>query len=201
MPPRQRRHGADSEPVDRALARSEQRLISARQHIEDSRALLRLFGRSPASADIGMHQGSGPENTVQAPALILVVDDQPDVRHVFTTALASGGFRAVSAESAEHAWALMQAGLTPDAVLLDLWMPGLGGLGLLLQLRANPLYRSLPTTIVTADCYIEETTRSAAVALGAHVRFKPLRVDEIVSLVRRMLGLPAGAGAHRGTSD
>ncbi|MEN3338308.1 MAG: hypothetical protein V7647_1984 [Acidobacteriota bacterium] len=198
MSPRQRRH---SEPVDRALAQSEQRLISARQHIEDSLALLRFFGRSPSSADIGMHQGSGPENTRQAPPLILVVDDEPDVRDVFTTALESGGFGAVAAESAEHAWALIQGGLTPDAVLLDILMPGLGGLGLLLQLRAHPLYRRLPATIVTADCYIEETTRSAAVALGAHVRFKPLGVDEIVSLARRMLGLPAGAGAHRATSD
>jgi CheY-like chemotaxis protein len=201
MSPRHRRHPPDIDPVHLALAQSYERLASARQHIDDSRALLRVAGGSPAPTDTGTEQASGAASTRQGPPVILIVDDEPDVRDVFTTALESGGFRAVAAENAEHAWALLHGGLMPDAMLLDIWMPGLGGLGLLLQFRAHPLYGSLPATIVTADCYIEDTTRSAAAALGAHVRFKPLGVDEILSLARRMVALPAGEGARRVSRD
>ena len=81
--------------------------------------------------------------------------------------LNADGIRSVQAPTAEHAWALLESGLVPSAVLLDLQMPGMGGLGFLLQLRADPRYSALPVTIVTGDTYIARTTRAAVDALGA----------------------------------
>jgi CheY-like chemotaxis protein len=118
--------------------------------------------------------------------LILVVDDERQVRHLFTRMLEAGGFSTVEAPTAEDAWTLLDQGLTPAAVLLDLRMPGVGGLGLLLQLRADPRYAWLPVTIVTGDCFIDHTTRSAVAALRATVSFKPLEMEEILALAHRM---------------
>jgi CheY-like chemotaxis protein len=122
--------------------------------------------------------------------VVLVVDDERPVRRLFSRMLEAGGFRSVEAATAEAAWALLEEGLAPAAVLLDLRMPGIGGLGFLLQLRADPRYAWLPVTIVTGDCFIDHTTRSAVAALRATVSFKPLEMEEILALARRMTDTP-----------
>jgi CheY-like chemotaxis protein len=85
-----------------------------------------------------------------APA-VLVIDDEPEVRHRFSRVLEAGGFRSVEAASAEDAWSLLQHGLIPAGVLLDLRMPGMGGLGFLCQLRVDARFGAVPVTIVTAS--------------------------------------------------
>ena len=125
------------------------------------------------------------------PPIVLVIDDERDVRDLFTHVLEADGFKCVQAPTAEHAWSLLERGLSPAAVLLDLRMPGMGGLGFLLQLRSDSRYASLPVTIVTADSYIAPTTQSAVDALGAQVSFKPLDIDQILTLAHRMVGSPA----------
>jgi CheY-like chemotaxis protein len=119
--------------------------------------------------------------------LVLVVDDEPEVSRLFSRVLEAGGFSAIEAASAEHAWALLEQGFTPVAVLLDLWMPGLGGLGLLLKLRADPRYASLPVTIVTGDCLVDRSTRAAVAASHATIRFKPLELSSILTLTHHMM--------------
>lgn len=125
--------------------------------------------------------------------VVLLIDDEPEVRELFMQVLEADGIRSVQAPTAEHAWALLESGLMPSAVLLDLQMPGMGGLGFLLQIRADPRYSALPVTIVTGDSYIARTTRAAVDALGARVSFKPLGFDEILALAHRMIGSPACA--------
>jgi CheY-like chemotaxis protein len=129
-------------------------------------------------------------STLPAP-VVLVVDDEREVRELFVQVLNAHGMQCVEAPTAEHAWALLENGLVPSAVLLDLQMPGMGGLGFLLQLRADPRYSALPVTIATGDFYIAQTTRAAVEALGAAVSFKPLAFDEILSLARQMIDSPA----------
>jgi CheY-like chemotaxis protein len=123
--------------------------------------------------------------------VVLLVDDEPEVRNLFMEVLNADGITSVQAATAEHAWAILESGLVPSAVLLDLQMPGMGGLGFLLQLRADARYAGLPVTIVTGDSYIARTTRSAVEALGASVSFKPLTFEEILALAYRMIGSPA----------
>jgi len=132
-------------------------------------------------------------NDSDSAPVVLLVDDEPEVRELFMQVLEADGIRSVQAPTAEHAWALLESGLMPSAVLLDLQMPGMGGLGFLLQLRADPRYSGLPVTIVTGDSYIARTTRAAVDALGANVSFKPLGFDEILALAHRMIGSPAFA--------
>ena len=136
--------------------------------------------------------------------VILVVDDEEEVRHLFSEILESAGFGAVQAPRAEDAWTLLERGLVPAGVLLDLRMPGMGGLGFLLQLRADSRFVSLPVSIVTGESFIDHTTREAVTALDAVVTFKPLDIDEVVALATRMTShtpapaaRPAGATRRR----
>ena len=79
--------------------------------------------------------------------LILIVDDEPNVRLVFRTALESTGYSVSEVE--DGASALDRLEESPaDLVLLDLKMPGIGGMETLRRLRDAG--NDVPVVIVTA---------------------------------------------------
>jgi CheY-like chemotaxis protein len=67
-------------------------------------------------------------------ATVLIVDDDPAMRHYIRTLLELDSYRVESAASGLEAVALVSAGLVPDLVLLDVNMPGLDGLETLRRL-------------------------------------------------------------------
>jgi CheY-like chemotaxis protein len=75
---------------------------------------------------------------------------------------------------------LIEDGLLPDTILLDLKMPGLGGLGFLLRLRSNPRHAAIPVAIVTGDYVLTLSVKQAAELLNAEIYFKPLEVEAIL---------------------
>ena len=114
---------------------------------------------------------------------ILIVDDEPNVRLVFRTALESTGAELAAAEDGEDALAWLEAHRA-DLVLLDLQMPGLGGMGVLERLRASG--NDVPVIIVTAHGSIPDAV--AAMKLGA-IDFlaKPLTPDALRRAVAEVL--------------
>ena len=77
-----------------------------------------------------------------------------------------------------------------DAIILDLRMPLTSGMQVLRSLRAIPGMQHTPVTIVTGDYYLAESQTNEIQSLGADVRFKPLWLDELVTLARDMLHTP-----------
>ena len=118
---------------------------------------------------------------------ILIIEDEEGVRSFFMRALELGGYEAVAAPTAEAALRMMNQGLEPDAVLLDLAMPGMGGLGFLLQLGADPVRRLIPVAIVTGHIAIPQPVQAAAAALGVPVHHKPVDMDGLLQLTDRLL--------------
>ena len=97
----------------------------------------------------------------------------------------------------------------PDAVLLDLRMPGMGGLGFLLSLRAHPDRQKIPVAVVTADTHLDDTAQQAVQALGADLCFKPMTMQDVLTLAARLIA-PNGrhfaeparlTSLHRRTGD
>jgi two-component system cell cycle response regulator len=126
-------------------------------------------------------------NATSRPHTILVIEDEEGVRSFFTKALELGGYAPVGARCAEDALRMMNQGLCPDAVLLDLAMPGMGGLGFLLQLGADPVRRRIPVAIVTGHIAIPQPVQAAADALGVPVHYKPVDMDSLLQLTDRLL--------------
>ena len=121
------------------------------------------------------------------PPTVLVIDDEMAVRTFFAKALELGGYLAIEAATAEAALRLMDQGLNPDAVLLDVSMPGMGGLGFLLQLRSDPVRRAIPVAIVTGHLAVPQPVLDVADALGVAVHHKPVDMEALLTLTSGLL--------------
>ena len=119
---------------------------------------------------------------------ILIIDDEPNLRLMFRTALEAGGYRV--AEAADGAQGLRQVAKPPaDLVLLDLQMPGPAGIEVLKQLRdaGNPV----PVVVVTAHGSIPDAV--AAMRLGAaDFLSKPVTPEALRKVVAEVLERHAG---------
>ncbi len=122
---------------------------------------------------------------------ILMVDDEPNVRLVFRTALESAGHELAAAEDGQEALDILQA-TRFDLVLLDLRMPRIGGMELLGRLRAAN--NDVPVIIITAHGSIPDAV--AAMKLGA-IDFlsKPLTPDALRRAVAEVLDRQAARPA------
>jgi len=117
---------------------------------------------------------------------ILIVDDDEGVTQTFARMLRLEGYQVRTAVNAEKG--LQEADLSrPDAIILDLRMPLVDGLGFLRRLRARDNQRSTPVAIVTGDYFLEDSVSTELRELGAQLRFKPLWLEDLVGLARNLL--------------
>jgi DNA-binding response OmpR family regulator len=118
---------------------------------------------------------------------VLIVDDDDATTKTFARILTLEGFDVRTADSAESGLREIETG-HPDAVILDLRMPFINGLGLLYRLRAGEPGRQTPVAIVTGDQCIDDAVIRELHDLGAEVRFKPLWIDDLVDVARSLVG-------------
>jgi len=114
---------------------------------------------------------------------ILIVDDETNVRLNFRTTLESEGYEVFDVSSGEGAVQSL-AEHTFALAILDIRMPGMGGLELLAKMRENGI--KVPAMIVTA--YSDVPNAVKAMKLGA-IDFlqKPLRPEDLRSIVTEIL--------------
>ena len=117
---------------------------------------------------------------------ILIVDDDEGVTQTFARMLRLEGYQVRTAITAELGLREAQAS-HPDAIILDLRMPLVDGLGFLRRLRAQDAQRSVPVAIVTGDYFLDDAVSAELRELGAELRFKPLWLEDLVGLTRNLL--------------
>ena len=122
----------------------------------------------------------------QRTSKILIVDDDEGVTQTFARMLRLEGYQVRTAVSAETG--LREAeDSRPDAIILDLRMPLVDGLGFLRRLRAHDDQRLVPVAIVTGDYFLDDSVSTELRELGAELRFKPLWLEDLVGLARNLL--------------
>jgi len=117
---------------------------------------------------------------------ILIVDDDEGVTQTFARMLKLEGFQVRTAVSAESGLKVANES-QPNAIILDLRMPLVDGLGFLRQLRSQDDQRATPVAIVTGDYFLEDAVANELRELGAELRFKPLWLEDLVGLARNLL--------------
>jgi two-component system response regulator PrrA len=117
---------------------------------------------------------------------ILIVDDDIGVMQTFARMLKLEGYKVLTAMNAESGLRDAEEN-RPDAIILDLRMPLLDGLGFLRRLRSSDSQRLTPVAIVTGDYFLDDTVSSELKQLGADVKYKPLWLEDLVGLARTLL--------------
>ena len=116
---------------------------------------------------------------------ILVIDDDDRLRDVLSRYLVMAGFDAATAADGHEGLAVAKT-YEPDLIILDLMMPGIDGLEVCKQLKADPDRES--TLVVVFTALREEG--AAAVEAGADGFIpKPFNLDKMAERVRAFLGL------------
>jgi len=105
-----------------------------------------MFPRVTRASDIA--PDPEPEPPTRINASILVCDDDPGIRTVIAEHLRRQGYTVIEANSGEQALALA-AEQPVEAILLDLYMPGLSGWETLQHLRNNPATTHIPVVILS----------------------------------------------------
>jgi len=126
------------------------------------------------------------QTSASANPKILIVDDDEGVTQTFARMLRLEGYQVRTAVSAETGLQEAKAS-APDAIILDLRMPLVDGLGFLRRLRKHEGHRLTPVAIVTGDYFLEDEVSDELRALGAELRFKPLWLEDLVGLARNLL--------------
>lgn len=120
------------------------------------------------------------------PTRVLIVDDEPSIVEAFARMLETHGYTVRTALWGADALHEVRAH-PPDAILLDLRMPHMNGVEFLRYLREHEEGRTIPVAVVTGDLFVPDEMFVELNALGATVRYKPVSVDGLVSLIGTLL--------------
>ena len=113
---------------------------------------------------------------------VLIVDDEPDILRLVEHRLRRDGHEVVAAASAAEAEEQVEAAGAPDVAVLDVSMPGVGGLELLGRLRARDGLAELPAIFLSARVLPADI--EAGRALGATYLTKPFVATALLNAVR-----------------
>jgi CheY-like chemotaxis protein len=123
---------------------------------------------------------------------VLVVDDDPDILEYVSSFLEDHGYEVAVASRASSALAALDSS-PPDAMLLDVLLPGRSGLKLLTTIRRDRRYADLPVVVVTGnDRLLEDDCQSY---IGSHdgirgpdgVLGKPIDRDALLRILAHLL--------------
>jgi CheY-like chemotaxis protein len=118
---------------------------------------------------------------------VLIIDDEDDIREVAALSLESvAGWEVVTANSGAQGL-IRAASEKPDAILLDVMMPGMDGPTTFRELRKNPVTASIPVLLLTAKVQGADQRRFADLGVLA-VLFKPFDPMELANQMSKVLG-------------
>jgi CheY-like chemotaxis protein len=118
---------------------------------------------------------------------ILIIDDEDDIREVAAMSLESvAGWEVIMASSGAQGL-VRAAEYLPDAILLDVMMPGMDGPTTFRELRKNPRTARIPVLLLTAKVQSTDQRRFADLGVEA-VLFKPFDPMTLSSEIASVLG-------------
>ena len=127
-------------------------------------------------------------------ARILIVDDEPNIVELLAVSLKFQGFEVATASNGTEGLDRARS-FRPDAVILDVMMPGMDGFGMLRRLRADGI--DAPVLFLTAKDSVSDRV-AGLTAGGDDYVTKPFSLEEVVA---RLRGLMRRAGASAGAAD
>jgi DNA-binding response OmpR family regulator len=117
--------------------------------------------------------------------IILIADDDPDIRELVGFRLERAGYNVIRAADGEEALRLAEE-TPPDICVLDVMMPKLDGLDVTRALRRLPATESVPVLMLTARAADDDIARGLEAGANGYVR-KPFSPQELADRVEQVL--------------
>lgn len=122
--------------------------------------------------------------TLEAP-LILISEDSVDLREAYVDWFTFKGFRVESSADGYDTLSKARA-LAPQAIVMDVSLPGLDGLEVARRLRADALTRSIPLIAITGHGGETIVARTVAAGFDCYL-LKPCLPDRLLAEVKRLM--------------
>ena len=119
--------------------------------------------------------------------LVLLVEDNPHNRKIFSGMLTHAGFRVVEAADGNAALAEV-AKEKPEIILMDLSIPGIDGWECTRRLKADDKTKAIPIIALTAHAMRGDEERAIAAGCDGYLA-KPISPKKVVEEVKRYLKL------------
>jgi DNA-binding response OmpR family regulator len=116
---------------------------------------------------------------------ILIVDDNADTRLILNARLKAHYHTVFAADALQAMSVALRE--RPDAILLDLGLPGGNGLMVLQRLKTNTSLSCVPVIIVTAEDHLVAEARTIEAGAAAFLQ-KPVDQDKLIAAVQQAIG-------------
>lgn len=123
---------------------------------------------------------------------ILIIDDNPDIRIIYSTAFEAAGYEAHTSQ--DGLWGITDvAEISPDIIILDIMMPEMSGYDFLDALRNNTSLQTVPVIVVSN--LSQEKDKEEALAKGAQLCLtkSDYSTDELIKVVDDFLASKTAA--------
>ena len=115
--------------------------------------------------------------------IVLVVDDDEDIRESFADVLQDEGYCVAAAENGAAALEYLAKNALPSIIVLDLMMPVMSGAEFRERQLAEPRYASVPVIVMSAA---DRGSQIATEMNASGFIAKPARVDQLISAIARL---------------
>lgn len=127
-------------------------------------------------------------------SLILIADDMALIRELLNASLRNAGYETAFATDGHEALAAVTARV-PDLILLDVSMPGMGGLEVLESLRAAPATANIPVIMLTGSGDKGTVIKAAKYGVHDYLLKSHFALRELLARVRKYVGNPRANAA------
>lgn len=114
---------------------------------------------------------------------ILIIDDEASIRQSLSGALSDEGYQVMSAPNAAQGMELIRK-ISPDVVIMDIWMPDVDGLTALNEIRKQGI--EIPIIMMSGHGTIETAVKATKLGAFDFVE-KPVELDRVLVLIRNAL--------------
>lgn len=121
---------------------------------------------------------------------VLVIDDDPMIRHIVESILTSEGYNVVVAEHGEHAVEIMDKEPRPitfDLMLCDVMMPGINGIDFVNRMKINADTQNVPIIMLTAESKSEDIMTGYEVGADYYIT-KPFTRQQLLYGISMVFG-------------
>lgn len=123
---------------------------------------------------------------------ILIVEDEIHLQKLIAFILERDGHKVAVANNGEEGLKSLQDNPAPDMVILDILMPGMDGLTVLRNMRADPKLKEVPVILLTALAQENVVLQGIRLGVKDYIR-KPFQPKELAARVGKLLSMKESA--------